>query len=392
MNTKVLIKKIYHRIMFTKLNILLMANNNVNQTLPSLDEAKKMIENGYTAKNLLEQKIPPFLYEEGQDGIILSLIVPVYNEEKNIIKCMETLINQDTSFAYELIVLNNASIDNSPKILEEYKKFNNVHIITIEENHGGSVARNVGITFAKGMYIGFIDSDDRVSEHYVQRLVETALNEDADIVKCGFAFEESSTVIRSFSKEPRRYLGGMGEHILEYDGYIWDAIYKRKLWKNLRFPEDYWYEDIIIKFLIFRMANKFVYIPDVLYYYYINPASTSKKQNRNTSLKCFDQYYLVKYCLGLSSRFGIKNDSGLYRLLLHELGDILFRRIKYVDIAYKKALFVISADIVKQYKKKYLSANYSAYKEDGMIEQAFMYNNFRRWELATQIKYHKTQI
>lgn len=351
-----------------------------------LDEAK-LILSEYLPSDLKAQHVNGFSFLERDDKVMLSLIVPVYNEEKNIKKCFDSLLNQETDFIYELVVLDNASTDSSPDILAKYTEDSRVRLITIKVNRGGSVARNIGINKAKGKYIGFIDSDDKVAPNYVQRLLEEAIAADADVVKSGFWWDYDGKIVPHHGKVKRVYDKGLGDDIFKYDGYIWDAIYKRELWDDIRFPEEYWYEDIIMKMLVFRKCKSFIYIPEPLYYYYVNPASTSKMQNENVSLKALEQYHLVEYYSKYSEKIGLKNDIVLYKDMLHELGDMLYRRTARLDIKYREAIFVMAAELIDEYKSKNDLGVYVLSKDDELLEKAFQNKSFAHWEMASRYKH-----
>ena len=121
-----------------------------------------------------------------KEKLDLSIIIPVYNAEKYLDKCLDSILNQDTKYKYEVICINDGSSDNSLSILNEYKsKYSNIKVIS-QENKGISVTRNVGIENASGKYLGFIDNDDYVNKDYIERLLSIAYKEKADIVKCNF--------------------------------------------------------------------------------------------------------------------------------------------------------------------------------------------------------------
>ena len=113
----------------------------------------------------------------------VSIIIPVYNTEKYLKQCLESLINQKTEFKYEIICVNDGSTDNSEKILEQFSE--DIQHIYIK-NSGPGAARNLAIQKAKGQYLLFVDSDDYVSENFVQRMTEEAIQNNADVVICNF--------------------------------------------------------------------------------------------------------------------------------------------------------------------------------------------------------------
>ena len=121
--------------------------------------------------------------------IDLSIIVPAYNAESTIEKCVESVIQQKVSFHYELIIINDGSTDNTKEIIKKYK---DSHIKLInQENRGFSGARNRGIDEAVGRYLMFLDSDDYLIGNCIQKMMETMKEEDADVVQGSyFSFDE----------------------------------------------------------------------------------------------------------------------------------------------------------------------------------------------------------
>ena len=128
------------------------------------------------------------------------------------------------------------------------------------------MARNRGIKEAKGKYIGFIDHDDIIMPEYVEIMLKKALEEDADIVKCAFAEMENGKIVIEISNEYMDIKGGMKEELFTSIGYIWGGLYKKEIFNRLRFPEGYWYEDMIGRSLIKRQSKRYIQIKDCLYY------------------------------------------------------------------------------------------------------------------------------
>ena len=116
----------------------------------------------------------------------LSVIIPVYNAQKYLKQCIDSVLNQKTDYKYEIICIDDGSIDDSPKILEAYLEYDNMRVIS-QTNHGIAFARNRGIENANGKYILLVDNDDYLAENFIQKLLKDALHYDADIVKCGYS-------------------------------------------------------------------------------------------------------------------------------------------------------------------------------------------------------------
>ena len=119
-----------------------------------------------------------------EETLDLSIIIPVYNGEKYLKECLDSIFNNKTKYEYEVIVIDDGSSDSSMKILQSYSKDN--LIIKSQTNQGAAAARNQGLDLARGEYVAFIDSDDYVSDNYIEKLVYEGKEKKADVVKCGY--------------------------------------------------------------------------------------------------------------------------------------------------------------------------------------------------------------
>lgn len=216
----------------------------------------------------------------------VSIIVPVYNTQKYVSKTLDSLVDQ-TLEDYEIIVVNDGSTDNSQKIIEEYvEKYPELIRAYYKENGGLGSARNYGLQYAKGEYIGFVDSDDWVDEKMYQTMYQKAINEKCDIVICDF------TSIYDGWESGWRSTGYRGENVspekrdfmlycLE-PAVAWNKLYKKDLFYLANFKKG-WYEDIATTPILLSYAEKIGYLPIQLYYYrQRNDSITYKKMDRRT--------------------------------------------------------------------------------------------------------------
>jgi glycosyltransferase involved in cell wall biosynthesis len=164
----------------------------------------------------------------------LSLVVPVYNSEKYLERCIKSIVNQKTKFKYEIIFINDGSTDGSEEILNKYRLMDNIKLLN-QKNTGISGARNKGLTIAEGKYIGFIDNDDYVSHEYVEKLLSRAYLKDADMVKCGHFRFNKNGIFAEKTYEEASVCGYIGEKINLYSGLIWEGISKREMWNKFDF-------------------------------------------------------------------------------------------------------------------------------------------------------------
>lgn len=174
-------KKIFLKVIRFFLKLLIPIVNFPSVKI-SATEAEREISKVYQLKELFDEKEIQNLPVD--ENIDLSIIVPVYNSEKFLKKCMDSIVKQKTKYHFEVIAVNDGSTDGSLEILREYeRKYEFVKVIN-QANGGISRARNTGLNNAKGKYIGLIDNDDYIIDKYVELLLDRAYKNQADMVKC----------------------------------------------------------------------------------------------------------------------------------------------------------------------------------------------------------------
>lgn len=217
---------------------------------------------------------------------LISVIVPMYNVEKYIGQCLESLIKQ-THRNLEIIVINDGSTDKSMDAAQKYATDDNRIKIYDFANAGVSEARNRGLRIAQGEYIAFVDSDDWIAENMYSKLLECALKYNLDMVKCSVC-ETDTRVKRIIVPDDRNVknecdVGGNTGSLLKkyyFEGLLWkimwNGLYKRELALKVKFPKGLCFEDNYSAGMYLFYASKIMLIEDVLYYYRINLAGISK--------------------------------------------------------------------------------------------------------------------
>lgn len=207
----------------------------------------------------------------------LSIIIPVYNDEKNIKQCLDSVISQKTNYPYEVIVINDGSTDNTLNILLAYG--GKIRVIN-QKNAGVGAARNKGISEAKFANIMFIDSDDYLDYDYIEKMMNIKTKGNHAIV-CSNYKKFSETLNLGVSQFLGIYEGY--EQVVKLPGYPWGKIYDKHLFINHLFPEGLWFEDTLISLDIYSQVNSVVVVSDTYYNYRDNPygySNASKKDIR----------------------------------------------------------------------------------------------------------------
>lgn len=220
----------------------------------------------------------------------VSVIVPVYNVEKELERCLNSLVKQ-TLKEIEIIVINDESPDQSNLIMHRFaQKYTMIRPVYLEKNRGPGGARNQGISLAQGEYIAFIDGDDYVTPEYLEKLYNKAVNTGSDIVYSGFlAVNQNGDILKQrmlVSPEQAGVLANKATRMILFeDFYVWGKIIKKNLIieHEITFPENKLYEDIPFSRICFLYANKIDAINECLYYYTQREASTMHQTN-NPSL------------------------------------------------------------------------------------------------------------
>ena len=180
--------------------------------------------------------------------IKVSVIVPVYNVEKYLERCLDALVNQ-TLTDIEIICVNDGSTDNSLEILDRYSKKDERIFVLNQENKGVSIARNEALKLAKGEFIGFVDSDDWVDIDYYEKLYNAAKNNDCDIATASIIRkkEESQKYKIKYDKECIFENLQYKLNICDIPNccYVCNKIFKKEIIKDKNFKESVYFEDIL---------------------------------------------------------------------------------------------------------------------------------------------------
>ena len=195
----------------------------------------------------------------------ISIIVPVYNVEKYLEKCLNSLVNQTLS-DIEIIVVNDGSPDNSQEIINRYTSLYPGKVISlIKENGGLSDARNFALPYCRGEYIGFVDSDDYVDINMYQLLYSAAIKSNADMVMCDYYMVYPD---RTITKKARKY-NNAKEMFFDALAAAWNKIYRKTIINehNICFPKGINFEDTEFYCKIIPYIKVSEYVPEPLVYY-----------------------------------------------------------------------------------------------------------------------------
>lgn len=198
------------------------------------------------------------------DKTLVSIIVPVYNIQDYICKCLESLARQNYE-NIEIIIVDDGSTDKSSKICDEFVKKEKRARVYHKKNGGLSDARNFGIKKSNGKIIALVDGDDYVEKGYIKSMIEVLESTDADVVVCGFNNEIPKSAIMVGKEATKKLLIGQ-ENI---DMVAWNKLYKKELFikEKIWYPTKMKHEDALTTYKLFSKAKVVAYLNKSLYHY-----------------------------------------------------------------------------------------------------------------------------
>jgi len=284
---------------------------------------------------------------------LVSIIVPVYNVENYLARCIDSILKQSYN-NLQIILVDDGSIDKSAVICDKYADRDSRILVIHKTNGGVSEARNIGIDNAKGDYICFIDSDDFVCETYVEDLLSVALKYNADISMCLFE-KGNKDRFNDFTKENQvnimvltnlDALEKLYDKVLNVNMVVlWNKLYSTKLFDNIRFPVGKLHEDeFIIPKLLLR-SNKII-INKYNYYYFQSPNSIMRSDFKISRLDAIEAY---------EERIILLRQNNLGKLANKAFNVYIYLLITYIcilDSSKNKKYREINVELMKKLKAK----------------------------------------
>lgn len=267
----------------------------------------------------------------------LEVIVPVYNNEKYVEECLNSVISQKNEYRIKVIVIDDGSKDKSLELMKKYSE-NNVDIYT-QLNNGVAAARNLALEKVDSAYIMFLDADDSLQSNAIATMLDEAYRLNADIVEGGFnriKGKKKSLGIKHEWRSSAKYT--------ELYGFPWGKVIKSNLFNNLKFPTGYWFEDSIMSYLVYPRAKKIVTISNIVYNYRYNSWGASAISLHNS--RCIDTYWVTE--LMLKEIVSIKQNEQLLDLFMQQV-ILNFKRTQNTNEIIKKAIFIKTASLVKRF-------------------------------------------
>ena len=297
----------------------------------------------------------------------LSVIVPVYNVEKYLAECVDSLLNQ-TLMDMEIILVDDGSKDSSGAICDHYAAENPGKVKCLHIDNGGQGrARNFALPMTQGEYLGFVDSDDWVLPEMYEKLCRRADETGADIVACDFleCFDDGTE---------REVPGAFQDHPLSFAGSCCNKVFRASLVKGLRFPEErLWYEDFYFSAVMLIRAKDTDYLREPLYIYRRGQPST---MHNNNAAKNLDMIRIMNMLEPELDARGRREDFNFF-LINHVLLDTI-SRLANQDDPERKAVIRKIRDYV--HEKLPDLTRCQSYRAESAKRRVIMYLNYNGLE------------
>lgn len=298
----------------------------------------------------------------------IHFVVPVYNTEKYIKRCVDSIVLPKKNISYHLTIVNDGSTDKTSSILAEYKDIPEVEIIT-QSNKGFSGARNTGLKNIQGKYICFVDSDDYISWEGVEAMLLLANTSSADMVVGNhYIVNENGEKIRQVQSTSNNY-----------SGYPWGKLFKAECFENICFPEYFWFEDSVIKQIVSEKINIVKVCPEYVYYYRENPNGITQTSRKKP--KTVDSLYITLALHEDRIRMGFSNTNDYYDYIML-MSYLTFVRTQALGEDVLKDIFMIFSDFIfKTFGDGFTTTNSKLQPIDIYIKN----KNYGHWKKYCQL-------
>ncbi len=270
----------------------------------------------------------------------LQIVVNVYNLEKYIRECADSILRQETAYSFRVIFVDDGSKDASPEILDTYAADPRVQVI--HQVNVGPASKNTGLELLDADYVLFVDGDDMLEQGSVQAMLEEAYRRDADIVQIGLSRLEEGHIDRQKNVKAVREAPPYGE----LTGFACGKVIRSRLFETVQFPPGFWHADTIISFLIHPMAAGRYRIPAYGYVYRCTSGRLSKKAP--SSPKCADTFYITERMMEEHAVRGLPCDRAYYDELLRQV-LLNARRMRKTPSDIREAVFILTGELFERY-------------------------------------------
>lgn len=267
----------------------------------------------------------------------LLIIVPVYNVEKYLAACIDSIVNQETHYSFNVVAVNDGSTDGSSDILKSYQFLPNFRIIN-QKNEGLSGARNAALKNIDAKYVMFVDSDDILVQGAVEKLMLKALETNVDIVQgvyCTFGNNKKNVQYGMNSGECKPQ---------QLNGFAWGKVYRASLWNGICFPAKYLFEDTLNRIITFNLAKSAYICDDIVYHYRINESGITRSTVGD--YRSIDTVWITMQLYKDSQTFQFVNTKVYSETLINQLMYNYARTISLKNNEIDMAIFDVYRNVI----------------------------------------------
>lgn len=305
---------------------------------------------------------------ESKENVKLSVIIPVYNTEQYLKKCLDSVILacKKLSKNSEILVINDGSTGNTDEIMSFYLQ-NNQDLIKYykKENSGIANTRNFGIENAKGQYITFVDSDDYVDENYYNDAFSIINKNDIDVIIYDIETIENDKFYRTHAKNSKIIDDKWGCIDISIMPSPCNKIMKKELFHNLKYPEGYPYEDLATTLIILLKAKSIKYVPKAYYKYTIRNNSIMHKEFDEKNFKIIDVLKILFY--RIDELKDISQDDKLRAKNSVYYDRLYFELLEPLQKQEKKSKYRLAKILCKKLQKLHKSIEYNKYYKQNLF-------------------------
>lgn len=306
---------------------------------------------------------------------LISVIIPVYNAEQFLDRCLASVLN-NTYENLEVILVNDGSKDNSGNICDKYAEKDSRFVVLHKKNEGTAAARNDALAIAKGDYIAFLDNDDYVSSHFYEYMLQAIEETEADVVVSETTREDNIELLENQNYSSPSIVD-KNEFILgTYTGNWtrnttpWNKLYKRELFSNIRFPLGKGYEDAYTTYQLLFAAKRICHLDNTLYCWYTNKESYSSKKDNAKKLLYREEAIRLQ-----STFYTLLDYSNVKKAAINFYMNELYFMIWQLDHDYEIAedTIMVRKEFAKRLRQMYRKHKLSLEKSDQLKILEYMY-------------------
>lgn len=265
----------------------------------------------------------------------LQIIVPVYNGERYLKECVESILSQETHYSFVVTIVNDGSSDGTNNILSEYSHNSHVRVIT-QENRGHAGARNRALQNIEADYIMLMDSDDVLEKGAIETLLSHAKKNNACIVQGNYICFWENGIHEQYTQFNDRVYG-----------QPWGKVYRAGLFEFVCFPENYWFDDTLTNMILVPLAKRVEIIDEVVYKWRRNAQSFTS--NYSGKQKVLDTYFVTAQLLSDQKKLKIELSSQVCSHIARQMAVNARRIATLNNPLINKSHFVIACKIMEEY-------------------------------------------